>query len=450
MAAVAMTTGFTPTDGVPTSVNGVIAENEPANDHDVGSDISEEDSVVDADGAEEESSGEDSFWNEDDESGDEAPHPTGLHGLLASLLGHSSPTHSLSRALSNARAHTLNHSLSHSFSQTSSSSATPQPGHYAICDTLRRCATGYSPEVFDAFRAVDRARFLPEECRAHAYVDAPIRRGVAHHSAPSIYATALDSLELKPGNSFLNIGSGSGYFSALVAQLIGRYAVHVGVEIYSELVELARERCAELGLDSIKFVNGNAFDLALDGTMRFDRIYIGAGAGNDARFLFKLLKPGGIIVGPFEMGNHGNQMLRQVTRSRGECGFSISNVLAVTFRNLERPKPGPPFVLAGPVWGVDRCSLFKPSFLSVAALLRWSCMCPGTLAYKLPWDIWQEYILPLLPYDAFEHELPSLCVQCDGAPVSFACDKCKTPLYCGKRCKKAHALAHSECCSAAA
>eukprot|EP00965_Chrysotila_dentata_P255011 6212071-Pleurochrysis_carterae.AAC.3 len=64
MAAVAMTTGFTPTDGVPTSVNGVIAENEPANDHDVGSDISEEDSVVDADGAEEESSGEDSFWNE--------------------------------------------------------------------------------------------------------------------------------------------------------------------------------------------------------------------------------------------------------------------------------------------------------------------------------------------------------------------------------------------------
>eukprot|EP00965_Chrysotila_dentata_P070087 2315030-Pleurochrysis_carterae.AAC.2 len=43
-----------------------------------------------------------------------------------------------------------------------------------------------------------------------------------------------------------------------------------------------------------------------------------------------------------------------------------------------------------------------------------------------------SFFLSICAARPITQELPSLCVQCDGAPVSFACDRCKTPLYCGK------------------
>ena len=57
------------------------------------------------------------------------------------------------------------------------------------------------------------------------YCDRPFRAGVVHLSAPSIYAKGLEALELHPGLSFLNIGSGTGYLSSMVAQIIGPHAI---------------------------------------------------------------------------------------------------------------------------------------------------------------------------------------------------------------------------------
>ena len=82
--------------------------------------------------------------------------------------------------------------------------------------------------VIRAFKAVDRGFFIDpqddgigdgEEAR---YINMPYRNGVQHVSAPSIYATALESLELREGCSFLNVCSGTGYFSALACQILGK------------------------------------------------------------------------------------------------------------------------------------------------------------------------------------------------------------------------------------
>ncbi|CAM9680233.1 unnamed protein product [Phaeothamnion confervicola] len=96
--------------------------------------------------------------------------------------------------------------------------------------------------LINAFKAVDRADFLPTPCKPDAYCDQPLKHEKCHHSAPHMYATALDALDLHPGLSFLNIGSGTGYFNSVVAAVTGADAINHGVEIHADVLEHAR-RC---------------------------------------------------------------------------------------------------------------------------------------------------------------------------------------------------------------
>jgi protein-L-isoaspartate O-methyltransferase len=83
--------------------------------------------------------------------------------------------------------------------------------------TLAEMETLRSPHVIQAFRHVDRGFFVPEPDRATIYDDTPFRKplggsdGALHMSAPHMYASSLETLEMEPGSghSFLNIGSGA-------------------------------------------------------------------------------------------------------------------------------------------------------------------------------------------------------------------------------------------------
>mmetsp|Transcript_3953 Transcript_3953/g.12913 ORF Transcript_3953/g.12913 Transcript_3953/m.12913 type:complete len:693 (-) Transcript_3953:97-2175(-) len=117
----------------------------------------------------------------------------------------------------------------------------------ALSEALRKRGSISTPAVAEAFARVDRSVFLPRSSETCAYDDAPLRswdedsQCVVHLSAPSIYATALEALELTAGRhhggalSFLNVGSGAGYLSALAATLLGKRAVHHCVEISAPL-----------------------------------------------------------------------------------------------------------------------------------------------------------------------------------------------------------------------
>ena len=70
-----------------------------------------------------------------------------------------------------------------------------------------------------AFRAVDRGTFYLNNHKDNAYRDLAWREGNIHISAPCIYARVMESLMLKPGQSFLNIGSG--YLSSMVGLILG-------------------------------------------------------------------------------------------------------------------------------------------------------------------------------------------------------------------------------------
>mmetsp|Transcript_12983 Transcript_12983/g.38646 ORF Transcript_12983/g.38646 Transcript_12983/m.38646 type:complete len:429 (-) Transcript_12983:77-1363(-) len=304
-----------------------------------------------------------------------------------------------------------------------------------------------SAGVAAAFARVDRQAFVPSGYEDAAWDDAPLRAWddedgcVVHLSAPSIYAQALEALDLEspePSHggalSFLNIGSGSGYFSALAATLLGRRAVHRCVELSAPLAlrsARALERLAtQKGFGSVPEAEHvlvercSAFDLDLDGSMRFDRVYVGARArAEDVERFGRLLKPGGVLVGPFEERGAPEQpfygapqSLLRATRS-GE-GFDVVELIPVQFAPLVRgdggdsdgedtpeeaeaaPKPkAPPVRLLGPRWAADAPLLFGVEFhLAVQVLRRATAGASPGLA-RLPWHVVEAEILGYLTHD---------------------------------------------------
>lgn len=123
-----------------------------------------------------------------------------------------------------------------------------------------------------SMRLVDRGEYFEE--RSHrAYMDLAWRSGCIHLSAPSIYITALGNLDLSPGQSFLNIGSGSGYLSTVVGLILGYNGVNHGIELNENSVSFAEKRLASFLRSSDapcerdfcipQFLHGNIFDLVL-------------------------------------------------------------------------------------------------------------------------------------------------------------------------------------------
>ena len=169
-----------------------------------------------------------------------------------------------------------------------------------------------TPKVEEVFRKIDRAdymKFESEEERIDAYDDRALRKGALHLSAPCIYTKALEALKIERGHSFLNVGSGTGYFSTMVGMLIGPYGVNHGIEIYPENIEFARNKLKEfkdscwydpMGFCDPYFVHGNGLLLS-PANRQYDRIYCGAAVPQEHSHLLKnLLNIGGILVMPTE------------------------------------------------------------------------------------------------------------------------------------------------------
>ena len=206
------------------------------------------------------------------------------------------------------------------FAQFQHSRQRAASSHDELVDRLCQAGALTKEDIKAAFASVDRKEYcLGAEDDEQCYSDRPFRaeptKGcIVHLSAPSIYTRALEALELHPGVSFLNVGSGTGCVSTVVNQLIGRHAVHHGIEIRAPLVELATRLAQQRGgMEGVHFHCGSIHDIDASASIRFDRIYVGAGVrlGDKAQIL-GLLKVGGIAVGPFEDEDDGEQRLIKV------------------------------------------------------------------------------------------------------------------------------------------
>ncbi|XP_050435906.1 uncharacterized protein LOC126842794 [Adelges cooleyi] len=195
-------------------------------------------------------------------------------------------------------------------------------------------------DVEKVLRSVDRGFYYTVEHKRNAYRDSAWQSGKIHLSAPCIYAKAMECLALKPGNRFLNIGSGIGYFSTVAGLLLGPNGVNHGIEIHESLIEHAYTKLEEFKLNAAAidyhdfcepiFIQGNACELLPMGY--YDRVYCGAGVPpEETEFMKSLINIGGILVMPLE------GFLLKITR-KDEHSWQSVKVLEVSFTDLVIPE----------------------------------------------------------------------------------------------------------------
>ena len=168
--------------------------------------------------------------------------------------------------------------------------------------------------VLDAMRKVPREAFVPDEERELAYLDMPLPIAAGQTiSQPYIVAFMVEALGLRGGETVLEIGAGSGYAAAVVAEIAGEvYAI----ERIGELAEGAAERLAQEGYDNVHILNA-------DGTRGwaekapFDAILVSAGAPVVPESLLSQLAEGGRMVVPVGSTKRVQELLRITNRGNG-------------------------------------------------------------------------------------------------------------------------------------
>jgi protein-L-isoaspartate(D-aspartate) O-methyltransferase len=156
-----------------------------------------------------------------------------------------------------------------------------------------------NPQVLRAIRSVQRQEFVPRELRSEAYADRPLDIGHgATISQPYIVAAMTELLEVQRGHKVLEIGTGSGYQAAVLAQLA---AVVYSMEVVPELARSAAGTLLRLGYLNVHVVTGDGY-LGLAGHAPFDRIILTAAPVDVPSTLVSQLSPGGRLVAPIGGG----------------------------------------------------------------------------------------------------------------------------------------------------
>ena len=94
--------------------------------------------------------------------------------------------------------------------------------------------------VEKVFRAVDRADYYLPDQREAAYKDLAWKHDHLHMSAPCIYSEVMEALQLEPGLSFLNLGSGTGYLSTMVGLIVGKFVsnyIHTCIKFFNMIMK---------------------------------------------------------------------------------------------------------------------------------------------------------------------------------------------------------------------
>jgi protein-L-isoaspartate(D-aspartate) O-methyltransferase len=151
------------------------------------------------------------------------------------------------------------------------------------------------PRVMTAMGTVPRHEFVPPAQRPHAYDNRPLPIGYGQTiSQPYIVALMTDLIKPRPGDRVLELGTGSGYQAAILAELTGEV---YSIEIIEELGKQARDRLSRLGYDNITLRTGDGY-YGWEEHAPFDAIVVTAAAGHVPPPLVAQLKPGGRMVIP--------------------------------------------------------------------------------------------------------------------------------------------------------
>ena len=183
-----------------------------------------------------------------------------------------------------------------------------------------------SPPVRRAMAKVERHRLIPEGQRSLAYRNHPLPIGGGQTiSQPYIVALSADLLNAKSGDIVLEVGTGSGYQAAVLAEIVSRV---YSIELIASLGDEARKRLQELGYGNIEVRIGDGYK-GWPEKAPFNGIVVTAAAPHVPAALVEQLKPGGRIVIP--VGGTGEIQYLKVLEKRADGSVSEKRVLPVRF-----------------------------------------------------------------------------------------------------------------------
>lgn len=169
------------------------------------------------------------------------------------------------------------------------------------------------PRVLDAMLAVPRHEFAPEPYRDQAYEDHPLPIGEGQTiSQPYIVASMLEALALSPGDRVLEVGTGSGYVTALLAELASQV---FSVERHAALADAARELLARMGYTNVRVIVGDGSLGFAEGTP-YNAIMVSAAAAEVPQALREQLVEGGRMIIP--VGPVDSQQLQLIRMENGQ------------------------------------------------------------------------------------------------------------------------------------
>jgi protein-L-isoaspartate(D-aspartate) O-methyltransferase len=169
------------------------------------------------------------------------------------------------------------------------------------------------PVVLEVMGRVPRHLYVPEAMRASAYEDRPLPIGEGQTiSQPYIVAYMTQALDLEPGDRVLEIGTGSGYQAAVLAEIVQEVYT---IEIVPVLARKAGALLSRLGYENVHVRTGNGY-FGWPGEAPFDAIIVTAAPGHVPQALVDQLADGAVLVLP--VGEENQELVRIRSGTAGE------------------------------------------------------------------------------------------------------------------------------------
>ncbi len=175
-----------------------------------------------------------------------------------------------------------------------------------------------SPEIIQAFENIDRADFVPQARRSEAYINEPLPIGWGQTiSQPYTVAFMLELLQPQKGQKILDIGSGSGWQTALLAQIVGENGRVAGLEVIPELHKQSIKNISKYNFLKKGIVEMHCLNAAggFPKYAPYDRIIAAAAAAEIPQAWKDQLKIGGRLVAPV-----GSDVVLLIKKSITEFG----------------------------------------------------------------------------------------------------------------------------------
>jgi len=189
-----------------------------------------------------------------------------------------------------------------------------------------------SHEVISAIKAIERAQFVPKDVSKLAYSDCPLQIGHGQTiSQPFIVALMTDMLDLKPDHKVLEIGTGSGYQTAVLSHLVSKV---YSVERIADLSYQAQQRLQLLNYNNVDFYLGDGHEGWI-AHAPYDAIIVTAAATSVPPKLLEQLKTDGNMVIPVGL-NYMPQQLLVISKDK-QGNIKSKKILDVSFVPLVAP-----------------------------------------------------------------------------------------------------------------